>query len=307
MLTIGGEDWREVQSNRVQVRRQQRCSRAIVVNWWSVRPLKNQAPVVSMSRRLMRKIRIRPLFAALILMFLHVVGPVILSAQNSPGEPESFRQASEAMRRGDLNAAGDPPPQMREWRTEGRLVVGYIGQLIARKRVDTLIQAFHRLAVARKHLCIIGDGPQRAQLERLAGELGESDHITFFGYREDRMRLLRCFDLFVLPSELEGVPRCLMEAMGAGIPVIASDIPGCRDLVQDGVTGLLFTPGDEYGLARQIACLTQNPNLRAELARTGCQRVWETCSAEAMARGYVALYGGLVAGSARAELAKETL
>src|SRR5207302_9696286 len=111
----------------------------------------------------------------------------------------------------DLNAAGDPPPQMREWRTEGRLVVGYIGQLIARKRVDTLIQAFQRLAVARKHLCIIGDGPQRAQLERLAGELGESDHITFFGYREDRMRLLRCFDLFVLPSELEGVPRCLME------------------------------------------------------------------------------------------------
>jgi len=60
-----------------------------------------------MSRGLMRKIRIRPLFAALTLMFLHVVGAVILSAQNSPGEPESFRQASEAMRRGDLNAAGE--------------------------------------------------------------------------------------------------------------------------------------------------------------------------------------------------------
>src|SRR5260370_35169442 len=61
--------------------------------------------MVSLSRGPMRKIRIRPLFAALTLMFLHVVGAVILSAQNTPGEPESFRQASEAIRRGGLNAA----------------------------------------------------------------------------------------------------------------------------------------------------------------------------------------------------------
>jgi tetratricopeptide (TPR) repeat protein len=82
-------------------------SHAVVVNWWFIQPLKKQASMVSMSRTPMRKIRIRPLFAALTLMFLHVVAAVILSAQNSPAEPESFRQASEAMRRGDLNAAGE--------------------------------------------------------------------------------------------------------------------------------------------------------------------------------------------------------
>jgi glycosyltransferase involved in cell wall biosynthesis len=193
----------------------------------------------------------------------------------------------------EIDVASVPP------RIEGAFVIGYIGQLIARKRIDTLIRAFHELPIPGKCLQIIGDGPQRSELERLAAALGESQRIRFFGYREDRVSLLRGFDLFVLPSELEGIPRCLMEAMGAGIAVIASAIPGCRDLVEDGATGLLFTVGDEADLAGKIEALFANPDRRAHLALAGRQRVCESYSAKSMATKYLALYDSLLRHRAR--------
>jgi glycosyltransferase involved in cell wall biosynthesis len=193
----------------------------------------------------------------------------------------------------EIDAVGVAP------RTEGAFVIGYIGQLITRKRIDTLIRAFHELSIPGKCLRVIGAGPQRSELEHLAAELGESRRIRFFGYREDRMSLLRSFDLFVLPSELEGIPRCLMEAMAAGIAVIASAIPGCRDLVEDGATGLLFTPGHETDLAGKIEALFANPDRRARLALAGRRRVCEKYSANVMATKYLALYDSLLRHRAR--------
>lgn len=184
-------------------------------------------------------------------------------------------------------------------RADGTFVIGYIGRLITLKRIDTLIRAFHELPIPGKCLQIIGDGPQRSELECLAAELGESQRIRFFGYREDRMSLLRGFDLFVLPSESEGTPRCIMEAMGAGIAVIASAIPGCRDLVEDGATGLLFTAGHQADLAGKIEALFADPARRAHLALAGRQRVCENHSAKAMATKYLALYDSLLRHRAR--------
>ncbi|MCD6733541.1 MAG: glycosyltransferase [Burkholderiaceae bacterium] len=175
-------------------------------------------------------------------------------------------------------------------RAGGVEVFGYIGQLISRKRIDTLIRAFASLPGEHRRLYLIGDGPERAELEALAESLGQAGRIRFTGFRDDRLEFLRGFDLFVLPSSLEGIPRCVMEAMAAGIPVVASDIEGTRTLVKDGETGLLFEVGDHAGLAAQIERLMGDPALRARLAAAARALVQERFSAARMAGDYLRLY-----------------
>ncbi|HVW69848.1 MAG TPA: glycosyltransferase, partial [Steroidobacteraceae bacterium] len=165
-----------------------------------------------------------------------------------------------------------------------RFTIGYIGQLIARKRIDTLIEAFARLRVPGKYLCLIGQGPEQARFERLAHERGVGDAVRFCGYRADRLALLKGFDVFVLPSELEGIPRCLMESMGAGVATVASDVPGCRDIVKHERTGLLFKLGDAGELAACLERLAGNAGLRRTLGEAGRRFVYETYSAESMAK-----------------------
>ena len=197
----------------------------------------------------------------------------------------------------EIDAPGKTPDVLRRWHEEGRVVIGYIGQLITRKRIDTLIEAFHALDISNKQLCLIGDGPQRQELEILADRLGETKNIAFLGFRGDRIDFLKGFDIFVLPSELEGIPRCLMEATGAGIAVIASDIPGCRDVVRSGQTGMLTPPGDAEELRRQMSLLIADQSLRARLACAGAERTRKRYSAEALAGAYTRLYQTLVNGS----------
>jgi glycosyltransferase involved in cell wall biosynthesis len=179
-------------------------------------------------------------------------------------------------------------------KNDGSFVFGYIGQLISRKGLETLIMAFHRLALEHAELWLIGDGPQQDDLERLSQDLAVRERVRFFGFREDRIALLRQFDAFVLPSSLEGIPRCLMEAMGAGIPVIASDIPGCTDLVEPGSTGLLFAFGDTHGLCEAMKTLSGDEALRSSLGQSGKTFVRRNYSARAMADAYGQLYSSLV-------------
>ena len=172
--------------------------------------------------------------------------------------------------------------------------IGYIGQLIPRKGIDTLIRAFARIDVTNKKLVIVGEGPQRSELEALAVELGELEQVSFLGYRPDRLTLLKGFDVFVLPSSLEGIPRCLMESMAARVPVIASNIPGCTDLVDDGVTGVLFDLGDVAALTMALQQLAGDERLRARFAESGRRLVEDRYSATAMADRYTELYQRLV-------------
>lgn len=190
----------------------------------------------------------------------------------------------------ELDAAGSAATELTPWKQSGDHIIGYIGQLIPRKNVDVLIRAFHLLPFANRRLCIVGEGPQRAELENLAARLGESARVRFFGYRTDRIALLRQFDAFVLASQLEGTPRCLLEAMAAGVCVIGSDIPGCRNLIEPGRTGLVFRVGDVGGLAQMLQRLFSEPNQRAALARAGQVLVRAQFSAEAMAARYAELY-----------------
>jgi glycosyltransferase involved in cell wall biosynthesis len=176
----------------------------------------------------------------------------------------------------------------------GAFVVGYIGQLIARKRVDTLIEAFAGLQNKTAVLFVIGDGDQRDALTGLATRLGVADRVRFFGFRNDRLEFLRGFDVLVLPSALEGIPRCLMEAMAAGVPVVGTRIPGIADLIDDGHTGLMFDLGCDEQLEERLTRLLVDPGLCEGLAFDAKRRVTESFSASAMAVNYQRLYRRLI-------------
>jgi glycosyltransferase involved in cell wall biosynthesis len=183
-----------------------------------------------------------------------------------------------------------PSPELAEKKRSGTFILGYIGQLISRKGLDVLLRAVARLPQVPIEVYLIGEGDQGSELRRLAGELGLDERVHLLGYRADRLEWLRGFDGFVLPSRLEGIPRCLMEAMGAGVSVIASDIPGCRDLIEHGRTGLLFPVDDPAALADRIALLVADHGLRASLSAAAREHVEEHYSAARMAREYQLLY-----------------
>lgn len=179
---------------------------------------------------------------------------------------------------------------------EERFTIGYIGRLVPLKNVATLLRAMQQ--VAAQYPCvllkIIGEGPERQSLERLAEHLGILDNILFLGFRDDAVRFLKTCNLFVLPSLSEGIPRCVMEAMAAHVPVIASDIPGNRNLVIHESTGMLFPPTDHYELATQICDSIQNPEMAQEMASNAYQLVNSKFSNRAMAASYTLLYQQLV-------------
>jgi glycosyltransferase involved in cell wall biosynthesis len=193
----------------------------------------------------------------------------------------------------EIDAVQGIAQEVADWKRSGQFVIGYVGQLIARKGLATLLRAFARLPATNKKLALVGEGEQRAELEALAGSLGLGEHVRFFGFRGDRLSLMKGFDVFALPSHLEGIPRCLMESMAAGIPIVATDIPGCRDLVTHGDTGLLFGVDDIDGL---VACLEQcrDADTRHRFAERGRALVCAKYSAESMAAQYSDLYRTLV-------------
>lgn len=179
-------------------------------------------------------------------------------------------------------------------------VVGYIGRLVKLKNLETLLASFHMLSANKPNarLMIVGDGPERENLENQAQQLGIGERVEFLGFRDDAVAFLKEFDVFVLPSLSEGIPRCIMEAMAASIPVVASDIPGNRNLVSNGETGLLFTVGDSRELTEKITYMMDRPAAAGEMARCGNREVEAEYSNRRMAQDYTALYHELLAGRA---------
>lgn len=194
----------------------------------------------------------------------------------------------------EITESGETATEVAEFRAEGGRVIGYVGQLIPRKRIDTLIRAFAQLADGRARLYLVGDGPERQKLQDLTEELGLGACVRFTGFRDDRLAYLRGFDVFAIPSALEGIPRSVMEAMAAAIPVVASDIEGNRALVRGGETGLLFPVGDHAALAAALRTVLDDQSLRSRLAASARELVRERFSAERMAREYLYLYQELL-------------
>ena len=140
----------------------------------------------------------------------------------------------------------------------------FVGSLVARKGPDILL---HALSKVRLPCVFVGDGPMRASLERLAARLGIADRVVFTGALEyhDVQAHYTGAEALVLPSVSEGVPLVAIEALSAGVPVIASNLQGIASVVHDRKNGLLVQSGDIPSLARALSVLEHDEVIRAEL------------------------------------------
>lgn len=176
--------------------------------------------------------------------------------------------------------------------TDRKLILA-VGRLWPQKRYRDLIWASELLATLREDstLVIIGDGPQAGELLRHRDAVTVPDRVRFAGNRNDVGELLPHADLFWIGSEYEGQSNSVIEAMQAGLPVIASDIPGNRDLVVPAETGRLVKLGDTADIARQSNLLLENPEESRRLGAAARERIEREFTVEAMVRGHVDLYG----------------
>jgi len=171
-------------------------------------------------------------------------------------------------------------------------VCGFIGRLASQKRVMDLIWAFELIRVMHGDVAfvVVGDGPERGKLEYFVRSLEISPRVKFLGHRDDATRLLPALDVFWLASDFEGLSNSIMEAMAAGLPVVASDIPPNRELVIDGETGYLAPVGDRVAFAQLAERILLNPALAEQLGSAGRQRIAARFSVEKMVDGYARLY-----------------
>ncbi len=179
--------------------------------------------------------------------------------------------------------------------SDDTFVIGYVGQLIKRKNLQSLIKALQvlRQKKVNARVIILGEGSERESLETLASSMDVENFIDFLGYRADAISIMKTFDAFVLPSLLEGIPRCIMEAMAAGVPVVASDIAGNRDIVTHGETGLLFPALDGQALADALLFLMSNRPMGALFSENAARLIKEKYSNHRMADDYAAVYSKL--------------
>jgi sugar transferase (PEP-CTERM/EpsH1 system associated) len=175
----------------------------------------------------------------------------------------------------------------------------HVARLNPIKDQATLLRAV-RIVVDRLpgfHLDVVGEGPAATKVKQLCGELSLSNHVRFHGMRDDVPKLLRSADLFVLSSLSEGISLTLLEAMASGLPVVATDVGGNREVVQTGTTGCLVPSRDPQALADAIIRLCSNGKEAREMGMRGRQRVEQFFSVDIMVNAYEELYCNLLGSS----------
>jgi len=177
-----------------------------------------------------------------------------------------------------------------------RFAVGWVGRMTAVKRTEDVLDGFKRLRACGVDatLCLVGDGPDRAGLERRAHELGIVKDTLFLGYQEDVGPLYAAFDALVLPSGNEGTPVSVIEALAAGTPVVATRVGGVPDVVRDGEDGFLVEPGDSEVFAQRLAELARDPELRERFGAAGRARVFPRYAVERLVDDIDRLYRSLL-------------
>ena len=170
-------------------------------------------------------------------------------------------------------------------------LIGWAGRLEADRGGKDAIWAADLLKVIRDdaHLLIFGAGPHHQRLVCFRDQVEIADKVHFLGERGDLDEFLPHFDQFWSTRRLPGQSQAILEAMAAGVPVVATDIPGTRDLIEHGATGYLFAPGHRAGLARWAEHLLNHPDLARQIGAAGRQRVESQFSAEKMIERWKAL------------------
>jgi len=180
---------------------------------------------------------------------------------------------------------------------DSNVIVAYVGNILLHKGLRRLIEAFSRSSSrSRLHLVVVGTGPDEAACRQLAADRGLS--ASFLGWRTaaDTERLLAASDVLALPSEIEGLPYVLLEAMASALPVIAGRVYGIPEVVDDGVTGLLVDPLRIDDIANALDRMA-DPALRATMGAAARERFERRYTLEAQAARMESLYRSLVRGT----------
>lgn len=175
----------------------------------------------------------------------------------------------------------------------GRPTAMVVARLIGLKRIDCFLKALVRARMSNPALCgiVVGDGPERPALERLARELDlQPDHVTFLGARSDVPALLSRADLLVSSSDDEGCPNVILEAMAARLPVVSTPAGDARMIVRDGVSGYLVPFGDSEAMAEKMLSLARSPDVRRTFGEAGRQYIEQSYSFAGLAARLLAIY-----------------
>lgn len=181
----------------------------------------------------------------------------------------------------------------------GDFVIGTVARVQDVKHHKGLVQAFIELRAllpqhaGRLRLSIIGDGPLLPSVKAQVAAAGLDDVVWLPGARSDIAALMHSFSLFALPSLAEGTPVSLLEAMACGLPVVASNVGGIPEVIQDGEQGSLVPAADSAALAAAIARYVQDPALAARHGRAARERIEQRYSMQAMLAAYTGLYDTL--------------
>lgn len=193
---------------------------------------------------------------------------------------DTYRSATPASIREELEIPSDAP------------VVGTVGRLLERKGHFDLLEAWTTVTDARPdaHLVFVGDGPARPDLEQRLSELNCADSVHFLGTRDDVPALLNAMDVFAFPSHFEGLPGAVIEAMAAGLPIVATPVDGNSDLLDQYQSGLFVEVRSPHQLAWATIRLLDHPEFAAALGKTAFERAAERFTINAMVDGFVSVY-----------------
>ena len=171
-----------------------------------------------------------------------------------------------------------------------------VARLDVLKGVSYLIKAARKVVEEKPNtrFLIVGDGPLKKELKKLSNRLGLDEHVFFLGLRHDIPEILKSSDIFILPSVWEGLPNAVLEAMAAGLPIVATKTAGVPELVSEGETGFLAEPKNPDALAETIIRSLSHKEKLEEMGRIGRKRVEEFFSLEKMIKENELFYEGLI-------------
>lgn len=195
--------------------------------------------------------------------------------------------------------AGAPPPEASAFLQDARCVIGSVGRMVAVKDYPTLVRAFIRLCQQSPdptglRLIIVGGGDARTECQALVDAAGLGNQALFPGDRSDTAEWLRCFDIFVLPSLGEGISNTILEAMASALPIVATRVGGTPELVREGVSGSLWSPGDVNGLTELLAAYAGDATRRQREGQAGRARVEQDFAWPRAAAAYASVYSRLL-------------
>ncbi len=197
-----------------------------------------------------------------------------------------------------IDVGPDPSPDARRAAraalgvAEDTVVVGSVARFDAVKNLPALVEAFARMRAAAPdtRLVLVGDGPERERIAERTRALRVADAVTFTGLRDDARAVMAGFDIYANTSISEGISLTILEAMAAGLPVVATAVGGNPEAVEDGVSGVLVPARDGAALQAALLVLAADPVRRAALGQSGRARAVRLFNIDRMVQDYLALY-----------------